>query len=781
MGNGINIARKDICPLRQSGIKRRRPPKPTSPSPDCSFGLRLELPNRICHTIKGHAHRAYIRGAGPCAAQSQESTSLSRKQLPGHHSAFKERSDTEQDKANPDSQAPSPLPGWPADQALSGQWLRTGGGSGLPLSHTEEEGPLAKTENNMDPELSQRGDVTGQEITVEEFDPKQEEATIQEDSPCEAVRHQEWHQWEVGVRVQWGDGTQQELPMDRWVHPEEDEDAQSCAQQGPASPSSVGTLVAGDTACELPSTSPVPGSPTEDGPAPAAAAAAGAGEEVEESPEPVAPEVAKAPGSPACREEVPWAGTEGPLPAPRSPPGCCQALLDLARHISSQVVLQAVLEIQASGQQPEEQGHLGQSTAAELEAAATAEKEESPTSAPLSPRCPASPEPGPLGVQALSEQQEEAHSTSVPAEEESQEGALAEEHEQTQRKYEEDKELPQGEIKYHEGSQGEACIGQELSTDQSGSCHEDSKGEARIGQERSPSETPSNNKGSQGEACIGQELSPAESSSNQEEAQGEACIEQELSLEEAGSYHVLSDWDECTDQELSLGDAESWQEVSDWEEYTEQGLSQGEVGSSCNLSDWEEYSEHELSHSDVGTYQDVSDWEESLEQDPSQEGDTLAQKVHGGNEKRPSTQSSWENDSNQDPVQDSWEESIGTKAYLPEDDEWDNVSVLELLEDEDREPRLAGLAGGGFPVPVPREAWAEPCPRWPPYASPPHVEALTPIVSLTPRAFRKQVPEDGSLSQQRAPRKKRLSRLRRALRALRSLFRFPCLAPQPQD
>ncbi|RMB99594.1 hypothetical protein DUI87_23847 [Hirundo rustica rustica] len=684
MGNGINIARKDICPLRQSGIKRRRPPKPTPPSPDCSFGLRLELPNRICHTIKGHAHRAYIRGAGPCAAQSQESTSLSRKQLPGHHSAFKERSDTEQDKANPDSQAPSPLPGWPADQALSGQWLRTGGGSGLPLSHTEEEGPLATTEKTRKQHGSRalpEGRRTGQEITVEEIDPKQEEATIQEDSPCEAVRHQEWHQWEVGVRVQWGDGTQQELPMDRWVHPEEDEDAQSCAQQGPASPSSVGTLVAGDTTRELPSASPVPGSPREDEPAPAAAAAAGAGEEVEESPEPVAPEVAKAPGSPACREEVPWAGTEGPLPAPRSPPGCCQALLDLARHISSQVVLQAVLEIQASGQQPEEQGHLGQSTAAELEAAATAEREESPTSAPLSPRCPASPEPGPLGVQALSEQQEEAHSTSVPAEEESQEGALAEEHEQTQRKYEEDKELPQGEIKYHEGSQGEACIGQELSTDQSGSCHEDSKGEARIGQERSPSETPSNNKGSQGEACIGQELSPQKPAATKKRPKGKP----------------------------------------------------GEVGSSCNLSDWEEYSEHELSHSDVGTYQDVSDWEESLEQDPSQEGDTLAQKVHGGNEKRPSTQSSWENDSNQDPVQDSWEESIGTKAFC--------------------QKMMSGTMSA----------------------------SSSSLKMKTVSQDWQQVPEDGSLSQQRAPRKKRLSRLRRALRALRSLFRFPCLAPQPQD
>ncbi|RMB99605.1 hypothetical protein DUI87_23858 [Hirundo rustica rustica] len=766
MGNGINFARKEICPLWQNRIKRLRPPKPSPPSPDCSFGLRLELPNRTCHTIK------VTRLFNDLCSRDKE-TRLRQDSM---------RSDTEQDKANPDSQAPSPLPGWPADQALSGQWLRTGGGSGLPLSHTEEEGPLATTENNMDPELSQRGDVTSQEITVEEFDPRQEEATIQEDSPCGSVKHQEWHQWEVGVRVQWGDGTQQELPMDRWVHPEKDEDAQSCAQQGPASPSSVGTLVAGDTTRELPSASPAPGSPREDELV-AAAAAAGAAEEVEEPPEPVVPEVAKAPCSPACCEEVPWAGTESPVPAPRSPPGCCQALLDLARHISSQVVLQAVLEIQASGQQPEEQGHLGQSTAAaEREAAATAEREESPTSAPLSPRCPASPEPGPLGVQALSEQQEEAHRASVQAEEESEEGALLEELQQSQGKYAEDKELPQGESnKYPEGSQAEACIGQELSPRGTSNSHEGAQGESCIGQELSPRGTSNNHEGALGESCIGQELSPPETSSNKEGAKGEACIEQDLSLEEASSYHLLSDWDECMEEELSLGDAESWQEVSDWEEYTEQGLSQEEVGSSHNLSDWEEYSEHELSHSDVGTYQDVSDWEGSLEQDPSQEEDTLAQKVHGGNEKRPSPLSSWENDSNQDFMQDSWEESIGAKALLPEDDEWDDVSILELLEDEGRERQLAGLAGGGFPVPVPREAWAEPCPRWPPYASPPHVEALTPIVCLTPRAFRKQVPEDSSLSQQRAPRKKRLSCLRRALRALRSLFRFPCLAPQPQD
>ncbi|RMB99581.1 hypothetical protein DUI87_23834 [Hirundo rustica rustica] len=708
--------------------------------------------------------------------------------------------DTEQDKANPDSQAPSPLPGWPADQALSGQWLRTGGGSGLPLSHTEEEGPLANMEkdreNNTDPELSQWGDGTGQELclsgemTVQEFEQRQEEATIQDDSPCGAVKHQEWHQWEVGVRVQWGDGTQQELPMDRWVHPEEDEDAQSCAQQGPASPSSVGTQVAGDTAHELPSASPAPGSPTEDGPAPAAAAAAaaGAGEEVEEPPEPVAPEVGKAPGSPACHEQVPWAGTESPGPAPRSPPGCCQALLDLARHISSEVVLQAVLEVQASGQQPEEQGHLGQSTAAaEREAAAAAQREESPTSAPLSPRCPASPEPGPLGVQALSEQQEEAHRASVPAEEESKEGALPEELQHTQCKYEEYAELSQGETnKHQEGSQGEACIEQKLSPLETSNYNKGSQGEACIGQELSLEQSDSYHEEPQGEACIGQEQSPAQSSSCHQGAQGEACIEQELPLEEASSYHLLSDWDEGMDEELSLSDAGSRHEVSDWEEYTEQDLSQGQVGSSHSLSDWEGYSQHELSHGDDSTYQDVSDWEESLDQDPSQEEDTLAQEVNRETGKRPSPLSSWENDSHQDLVQDSWEQSIGTKALLPEDDEWDDVSVLELLEDEDREPRLAALAGGGFPVPVPREAWvehgaAQPCPRWPPYASPPRVEAPAPRGSMASRAFQEQVPEAGSLSQQRAPRKKRLSRLRRALRALRSLFRFPCLAPQPQD
>ncbi|RMB99585.1 hypothetical protein DUI87_23838 [Hirundo rustica rustica] len=580
--------------------------------------------------------------------------------------------------------------------------------------------------------------------------------------------------------------------MDRWVHPEEDEDAQSCAQQGPASPSSVGTQVAGDTAHELPSASPALGSPTEDGPAPAAAAAAaaGAGEEVEEPPEPVAPEVGKAPGSPACHEQVPWAGTESPGPAPRSPPGCCQALLDLARHISSEVVLQAVLEVQASGQQPEEQGHLGQSTAAaEREAAAAAQREESPTSAPLSPRCPASPEPGPVGVQALSEQQEEAHRASVPADEESKEGALPEELQHTQCKYEEYAELSQGETnKHQEGSQGEACIGQELSREESetSNYNKGSQGEACIGQELSLEQSDSYHEEPQGEACIGQEQSPAQSSSCHQGAQGEACIEQELPLEEASSYHLLSDWDEGMDEELSLSDAGSRHEVSDWEEYTEQDLSQGQVGSSHSLSDWEGYSQHELSHGDDSTYQDVSDWEESLDQDPSQEEDTLAQEVNRETGKRPSPLSSWENDSHQDLVQDSWEQSIGTKALLPEDDEWDDVSVLELLEDEDREPRLAALAGGGFPVPVPREAWvehgaAQPCPRWPPYASPPRVEAPAPRGSMASRAFQEQVPEAGSLSQQRAPRKKRLSRLRRALRALRSLFRFPCLAPQPQD
>ncbi|XP_053797894.1 uncharacterized protein LOC128787636 [Vidua chalybeata] len=291
-------------------------------------------------------------------------------------------------------------------------------------------------ECNMDQELSQCGEVTSQDLCLWEEVTVQEFYQQQEAFPCGVVRHQEWHQCKVGVRVQWGDGTQQELEMFHWeenvtvqdlsqwdtedeiyqelsqlevegyqelypleedvqVHlhmyqwegdqrarvvpggrqqgkganpskrlqcpaaapmgkrweqpkaipkksvssqglsqwgesarykiydkplqPEKDKDTQTCARQGPGSPSSVGTQVAAEAACELPSASPALGSPTEDELA-AAAAPAGAAEELEELLKLLAPKMEKAPGSPAHSEELPSAGTESPVPAPRSPP-----------------------------------------------------------------------------------------------------------------------------------------------------------------------------------------------------------------------------------------------------------------------------------------------------------------------------------------------------------------------------------------------------------------------------------------------------------------------------
>lgn len=95
---------------------------------------------------------------------------------------------------------------------------------------------------------------------------------------------------------------------------------------------------------------------------PVAAALARSAEE-EEHPEPLAPEVEKTPDFPALSEEVPPAGTESPVPASHSPPGCSQALLDLEQNIN---MSKAVREIQASEQMPPALEHrdLEQSMAA---------------------------------------------------------------------------------------------------------------------------------------------------------------------------------------------------------------------------------------------------------------------------------------------------------------------------------------------------------------------------------------------------------------------------------
>ncbi|XP_005060673.1 PREDICTED: uncharacterized protein LOC101819595 [Ficedula albicollis] len=601
----------------------------------------------------------------------------------------------------------------------------------------------------------------------------------------------------------------------------ENEDAQTCAQQRPSSPSSIGTKVIRKAGCELPSTSPALGSPMEAEPA-AVAALAGSAEE-DKPPEPLASEEEKAPDSPVLSGEISLSGTENQ--ASCSPPGCSQALLDLAGHISSEVVGKAALGVQASGQQPKEQRDPEQSTAAELEAAAPVEREETPISVPHSPCCPPSPSPRLLGGQALTEQQEEADRRSVLSEQESEESTLAGElkvcpcddkknPEVSQGEMNKYQEVPQGEActeqelspgeadRYQELPQGEACMEKELSRGEAGTYQESFPEEACTENELSPGEVGSYQELSSGEACTEKELSPGEVGSYQESSPGEASTEQELSPGEVGSYQELAQGEDFTEQELSPEESRSYPEFSDWKEYKEKGFSQ-EVGSSQKMSTWEEHSEG--SH-EVSSYLELSDWEEPIGQERSKVEDSIGQKVSKGNVNRPSIQSSWENDSDKELMQDNWEHmrcgvhSTRVKPLLQEEDELDNLSVLELFEEEDQEQRLAGFAKDGLPVPVPREAWVE-RPAFEPYSQVPtsalpcHVKTQAPRGHAVSPASKRQVPEVGpvpyscprcsvpqlgaqAFRRQPAPHRRRPSRLRQALF---SLFRCPCLVPQPED
>ncbi|RMC05310.1 hypothetical protein DUI87_18499 [Hirundo rustica rustica] len=246
---------------------------------------------------------------------------------------------------------------------------------------------------------------------------------------------------------------------------------------------------------------------------------------------------------------------------------------------------------------------------------------------------------------------------------------------------------------------------------------------------------------------------------------GHARSHKDVAQVEGSSSHELSHRDGSKEQELSLGEARRYKDLSDWEESWEQGLSHRDVVSSPTLSDCEQHSEQELWH------QEVSDWEESIGQELSNEEDSIGQAVPRGNGKPPAVQSRWEDDSDKELQQDDWESVtahiIRVKPLLREDDECDEVSVLELLGEEAGQRTPGGFAGDGLAPPIPREAWVErqafqPCPQGQLCAWPPHVEAQ-------------------ALDQQLGPHQKRPSRFRRALRALRSLFRCPCLAPQPED
>lgn len=266
------------------------------------------------------------------------------------------------------------------------------------------------------------------------------------------------------------------------------------------------------------------------------------------------------------------------------------------------------------------------------------------------------------------------------------------------------------------------------------------------------------------------ELLRGDAASYEDMSQGEGFSEQELSQAEGSSSQELFAWEECIDQEPSLGEARSYKQFSGWEECLEPWLCQAALVSSPAHSYWEEYSKRELSPKDVGTHQGMSDWEEFILQELSQDKDSSAHEAPEGNGNRLPVQAGWEDDSDNELRQDNWESgtthSIVVELLPQEDDEWDDANVLELLE-EPSQPVLGGFAGDRLPVPFPGEACLEPQESQP--CPPAPLPACSPCVQAQ------------ALSQQLGPRKKRPSRLRRALRALRSLFRCPCLAPQPED
>ncbi|KAL2294845.1 hypothetical protein Nmel_008599 [Mimus melanotis] len=77
-----------------------------------------------------------------------------------------------------------------------------------------------------------------------------------------------------------------------------------------------------------------------------------------------------------------------------------------------------------------------------------------------------------------------------------------------------------------------------------------------------------------------------------------------------------------------------------------------------------------------------------------------------GSKHRPSTHSSWENDSDPELAQEPWE--VGSNYYIwikplaPEEDEWDELTVLELPPEEDHQQKRRIFVADVLLVPIPR-------------------------------------------------------------------------------
>ncbi|RMC01255.1 hypothetical protein DUI87_22204 [Hirundo rustica rustica] len=303
--------------------------------------------------------------------------------------------------------------------------------------------------------------------------------------------------------------------------------------------------------------------------------------------------------------------------------------------------------------------------------------------------------------------------------------------------------------------------------------------------------------GTPGEACAEPQLTPGDAQSSQELSDWDEGLEQDLCQEESRSYWDLSDWEErsdqepsqaearrspavsdweeCREQESSQGDIKNYQEYSDWEESLEQCLSPGEGTSRWTLSEMDAYRKQKLSQIEARSQREVSYWEESMDQglfqgelgsstEMSDWEESIRQEGSKCKAKRRrlSVQSSWEDDSIVSTI---------PKAWLWEDNDWDEVSILDLCKkgEEARLQRLAAFARDRLPVPVPREAWVE------------H-QALGPCsqkqLCARPAPLKARVPMGHASSPgQPVPHKQGRSLFRRAMRRLCCC----CLAAQPED
>nr|XP_030141376.1 uncharacterized protein LOC115497339 [Taeniopygia guttata] len=492
---------------------------------------------------------------------------------------------------------------------------------------------------------------------------------------------------------------------------------------------------------------------------------------------------------------------ESLVPDPRRPPGCSQALLNLAWSISCDVLSQALLHIQECREQQEEQRCLGETEDPAVAARGTAEREESPVPAPYSP-------PGPssalLGVPVPREEPGWAVAALTGS-------VLAQDSLETlawDSDWSSDSEDEEEEVE-PELSQGTDSLVQELSQEDDVN---PSSGEKPVDPVKEGDTQPSPPEGPSSSSPVGTEVaaeaapalpgtSPAPGSpmeaklaaaapagAAEEAAAGSVPAVRERmddSDEENKFWTFLDDLEpflvgdpelfqeasyceECAEEDLPHGECEkvmSSHQLSDREEYLEQDLSQGEVSSLQDPSDWDEHTEQILSREDVISCVELSDWEEYV-----------GQNVSRGNGSRPSGHSSWENDSDTGLMQENWPEHvILAKPLCPEDDEWDDgVSLLELPPEDNNDQKLKVFGADWLPVPFPREVWVE-CP-----AQEPCSQGPAPAPHSSPSPWPARLGAQALRGQPAAPRK-RPSRFRRVLQALRGLFRWPRLRPRPEE